>query len=96
MLRGRVGAAGGARAQRARLCSGAGAQGLLIELKAAADELKGCDKGLLRGKTAVSVTSGCELLVRYVTRTTKLDLAVRRGFGQRLWFGLVWFGLVFV
>ena len=55
------------------------AQGLLIELREAADQLQtcDCDDGLLRGKTSISVVAGCELLVRHVTRTSKFDHSVR-------------------
>lgn len=53
------------------------AQGLLIELREAADELQRCDPALLRGKTSISVVAGCELLVRHVTRTSKFDHRVR-------------------
>lgn len=49
------------------------AQGLLIELRAAADQLQRCPQSLLRGKTTISVAAGCELLVRHVTRTSKFD-----------------------
>ena len=53
------------------------AQGLLIELREAADELQECDPALLRGKTSIAVVAGCELLVRHVTRTSKFDHSVR-------------------
>lgn len=53
------------------------AQGLLIELREAADFLKACDRSLLRDKTPISVTAGCELLVRHVTRTSKFDHKVQ-------------------
>jgi hypothetical protein len=50
-------------------------QGLLIDLKAAADELLRHSKELLQGRTYISLVAGCELMVRYVTRTTSVQSA---------------------
>eukprot|EP00935_MAST-01C_sp_MAST-1C-sp1_P000433 g433.t1 len=41
---------------------------LEVQLKAAADSLKNCEKALLNGRTSISLTAGCELFLRYVTR----------------------------
>jgi hypothetical protein len=45
---------------------------LEVQLKAAADSLKNCNKDVaglnLNGKTSISLTAGCELFLRYVTR----------------------------
>eukprot|EP00850_Spirogloea_muscicola_P003659 SM000015S01159 [mRNA] locus=s15:167592:170555:+ [translate_table: standard] len=41
--------------------------GLQIELKNASDALKACDK------TSISLKAGCDLFIRYVTRTSVLD-----------------------
>ena len=58
------------------------AQGLLIELRAAADQLQQCPISMLRGKTSISVAAGCELLVRHVTRTSKFDHTVCLSYSQ--------------
>ena len=59
-------------------------QGLLIDLKAASDELLKYSTVLLDGRTFISLVAGCELMVRYVTRTTSIHSAdeVSGGSGQ--------------
>jgi translation initiation factor eIF-2B subunit alpha len=41
---------------------------LEVQLKAAADSLKRCETIALDGRTSISLTAGCELFLRYVTR----------------------------
>lgn len=57
-------------------------QGLLVDLKAAAAELQARGGEMLGAKASVALAAGCELLLRYVTRTAALEysLTVRTQF----------------
>lgn len=46
---------------------------LELELRQAIEYLKHCDLESLGGRTSLSLTSGCELFMKYVTRTFNID-----------------------